>query len=69
VDLDSAHGHGEGEEAAMTPAEQVAATLREALTVSRVQPAVDVNRIVGVAVAGWVAFAWLLSRGLRRRSG
>ena len=31
------------------------------------QPAVDVNRIVGMAVAGWVAFAWLLTRGRRRR--
>jgi hypothetical protein len=31
------------------------------------QPAVDVNRIVAVAVLGWVAVAWLLARGLRRR--
>jgi uncharacterized spore protein YtfJ len=31
------------------------------------QPAVDVNRIVTVAVLGWVTVAWLLARGLRRR--
>lgn len=31
------------------------------------QPAVDVNRIVAVAVAGWVTVAWLLARGLSRR--
>ena len=31
------------------------------------QPAVDVNRIVALAVLGWVAVAWLLARGLRRR--
>ena len=31
------------------------------------QPAVDVNRIVTVAVLGWVAVAWLLARSLRRR--
>ena len=31
------------------------------------QPAVDVNRIVTVAVLGGVAIAWLVSRGLRRR--
>ena len=31
------------------------------------QPAVDVNRIVGVAVLGWVVGSWLLARGLRRR--
>ena len=30
-------------------------------------PAVDVNRIVTTAVLGWVAAAWLLARGLRRR--
>ena len=31
------------------------------------QPAVDVNRIVSTAVLGWVAVAWVLARGLRRR--
>ncbi|MET0764639.1 MAG: spore germination protein GerW family protein [Blastococcus sp.] len=31
------------------------------------QPAVDVNRIVTVAVLGWVTAAWLLARGRRRR--
>ncbi|MGY1605023.1 hypothetical protein [Geodermatophilus sp. SYSU D00815] len=31
------------------------------------QPAVDVNRIVATAVAGWVAVAWLVSRALRGR--
>jgi uncharacterized spore protein YtfJ len=31
------------------------------------QPAVDVNRIVAIAVAGWVAAVWLLARGRRRR--
>lgn len=31
------------------------------------QPAVDVNRIVTTAVLGWVAVAWLVARGLRRR--
>jgi uncharacterized spore protein YtfJ len=31
------------------------------------QPAVDVNRIVAVGVAGWVAAVWLLSRAGRRR--
>jgi uncharacterized spore protein YtfJ len=31
------------------------------------QPAVDVNRIVTLGVAGWVAAVWLLSRSLRRR--
>lgn len=31
------------------------------------QPAVDVNRIVSVAVAGWVTSAWLVARALRRR--
>ena len=32
------------------------------------QPAVDVNRIVTVAVVGWVAVAWLVARTVRRRS-
>ena len=31
------------------------------------QPAVDLNRIVGVSVVGWVAAAWLIARALRRR--
>jgi uncharacterized spore protein YtfJ len=31
------------------------------------QPAVDVNRIVTVAVTGWVAIAWVLGRAVRRR--
>jgi len=31
------------------------------------QPAVDVNRIVAVAVLGWVTVAWLVSRAVRRR--
>jgi uncharacterized spore protein YtfJ len=31
------------------------------------QPAVDVNRIITVGVLGWVAVAWLVSRGLSRR--
>jgi uncharacterized spore protein YtfJ len=31
------------------------------------QPAVDVNRIVTVAVVGWAAVAWLVSRAVRRR--
>ena len=33
----------------------------------RWQPAVDVNRIVTIAVLGWVTVAWVLARGLRRR--
>jgi uncharacterized spore protein YtfJ len=31
------------------------------------EPALDVNRIVTVAVLGWVTVAWLVSRSLRRR--
>jgi uncharacterized spore protein YtfJ len=31
------------------------------------QPAVDVNRIVAVAVAGWVTAVWLITRAVRRR--
>lgn len=31
------------------------------------QPAVDVNRIVAMGVAGWVAAVWLLSGAARRR--
>jgi uncharacterized spore protein YtfJ len=31
------------------------------------QPAVDVNRIVTVGVAGWVAAVWLIARAVRRR--
>jgi uncharacterized spore protein YtfJ len=31
------------------------------------QPAVDVNRIVTVAVLGWASVAWLVSRAVRRR--
>jgi uncharacterized spore protein YtfJ len=31
------------------------------------QPAVDVNRIVTVAVLGWITFTWLVARGRRRR--
>jgi uncharacterized spore protein YtfJ len=31
------------------------------------QPAVDVNRIVTVAVLGWVVAAWLLARSRHRR--
>jgi uncharacterized spore protein YtfJ len=31
------------------------------------QPAVDVNRIVMVAVLGWVAAAWVIARSVRRR--
>jgi uncharacterized spore protein YtfJ len=31
------------------------------------QPAVDVNRIVTVAVLGWAAVAWIVSRAVRRR--
>jgi uncharacterized spore protein YtfJ len=31
------------------------------------QPALDVNRVVSVAVLGWVTVAWLLARSLRRR--
>jgi uncharacterized spore protein YtfJ len=31
------------------------------------QPAVDVNRIVLTAIAGWVAVAWLIARSLGRR--
>jgi uncharacterized spore protein YtfJ len=31
------------------------------------QPAVDVNRIVTVSVAGWVAAVWLIARAVRRR--
>ena len=31
------------------------------------QPAVDVNRIVTVAVLGWVTIAWLVTRAVRRR--
>jgi uncharacterized spore protein YtfJ len=30
------------------------------------QPALDVNRIVGVAVVGWVVGSWVLARALRR---
>ena len=30
-------------------------------------PAVDVNRIVTTGVLGWVAVAWVIARGLRRR--
>jgi uncharacterized spore protein YtfJ len=32
------------------------------------QPAVDVNRIVTLAIAGWVAVAWVVSRSVRRRA-
>src|SRR3712207_2466414 len=31
------------------------------------QPAVDVNRIVAVGVAGWVTAVWLITRAVRRR--
>ena len=31
------------------------------------QPAVDVNRIVTVGVAGWVAAVWLITRAVRGR--
>src|SRR4051812_28520728 len=31
------------------------------------QPAVDVNRIVTLAILGWVAVAWVVSRAVRRR--
>jgi uncharacterized spore protein YtfJ len=31
------------------------------------QPAVDVNRIVTLAIAGWVAVAWAVARTLRHR--
>ncbi len=30
------------------------------------QPAVDVNRIVAVGVAGWVTAVWLITRAVRR---
>lgn len=30
-------------------------------------PAVDVNRIVALGVAGWVAVAWVLARSIRSR--
>lgn len=30
------------------------------------QPAVDVNRIVAVSVAGWVVATWLIARRVRR---
>ncbi len=33
------------------------------------QPAVDVTRIVTVAVLGWVATGWLVARALRRPRG
>lgn len=33
----------------------------------RWQPAVDVNRIVTLAIAGWVAVAWVVTRTLRHR--
>jgi uncharacterized spore protein YtfJ len=32
------------------------------------QPAVDVERVVTVAVLGWAAVAWVVSRAVRRRS-
>jgi hypothetical protein len=31
------------------------------------QPAVDVNRIVTIAVLGCITFTWLVARGRRRR--
>jgi uncharacterized spore protein YtfJ len=31
------------------------------------KPAVDVNRVVTVAVLGWLTVAWLVTRGPRRR--
>jgi uncharacterized spore protein YtfJ len=31
------------------------------------QPAVDVERVVTVAVLGWAAVAWVVSRAVRRR--
>jgi hypothetical protein len=31
------------------------------------QPAVDVNRIVTIAVLGWITLTWLVARGRRRR--
>jgi uncharacterized spore protein YtfJ len=31
------------------------------------QPAVDVDRIVALGVAGWVAAVWLITRSTRRR--
>jgi uncharacterized spore protein YtfJ len=31
------------------------------------QPAVDVNRIVALGIAGWVAVAWLLARSTSRK--
>jgi uncharacterized spore protein YtfJ len=31
------------------------------------QPAVDVNRIVALGIAGWVAVAWLVTTGTRRK--
>jgi len=31
------------------------------------QPAVDVNRIVTLAVTGWVTVVWLVARAVRRR--
>ncbi|MGY1808306.1 spore germination protein GerW family protein [Blastococcus sp. SYSU D00669] len=31
------------------------------------QPAVDVNRVVGVGVLGWVVVSWLVARAVRRR--
>jgi uncharacterized spore protein YtfJ len=33
------------------------------------QPAVDVNRIVLTAIAGWVAVAWIVARSVGRRPG
>ena len=33
------------------------------------QPAVDVERVVTVAVLGWAAVAWVVSRAVRHRRG